>query len=165
MTGSLSQIRPLASCERRVLQAVLELNQSHVAELSELDAVRLAQLIDAAFYASVAGDADAFLISFDHDADYDSPNFQWFRSRYPRFVYVDRIAVAGRSRGQGLANRLYRALFDAARAAGHPVIACEVNVDPPNPASDAFHASWDFEEVGAGRLSPSKSVRYLIKQL
>lgn len=165
MAGSLSQIRALASCERQLLQGVLELNQSHMAELSALDGVRLAQLIDTAFYASIAGDADAFLISFDQDAEYDSPNFKWFRSRYARFVYVDRIAVAGRSRAQGLASQLYRALFEAARAAGHSVIACEVNVDPPNPASDAFHASWGFEEVGTSRLNSAKSVRYLIKQV
>jgi hypothetical protein len=29
-------------------------------------------------------------------ARYDSPNYLWFRNRYQRFVYVDRIVVARR---------------------------------------------------------------------
>ena len=40
------------------------------------------------------GELDAFLLAFDEASDYDSPNFLWFRERYPRFAYVDRIAVA-----------------------------------------------------------------------
>ena len=47
------------------------------------------------------GSLDAFLLAFDQSAQYDSPNFLWFRSRYPRFVYVDRIVVVSSARGRG----------------------------------------------------------------
>ena len=50
--------------------------------------------------------------------EYDSPNYLWFRARYPRFVYVDRMAVAEASRGRGYARRLYADLTDSALAAG-----------------------------------------------
>ena len=69
---------------------------------------RLTQLIGEASYARRIGELDAFLLAFDQDADYDSPNFLWFRERYPRFVYVDRIVVAAAARGRGLARLLYR---------------------------------------------------------
>ncbi len=105
-------------------------------------------------------------MAFDHDADYDSPNYLWFRARYPRFVYVDRIVVAPAMRKRGLANRLYEDLFQAARLAGHDRVVCEVNSDPPNPASDAFHAALSFVEVGHASIhGGTKTVRYLARPL
>ena len=95
---------------------------------------------------------DAFLLAFDQDAHYDSPNFLWFRARYPRFVYVDRIVVAIAARGRGYARRLYDDLFEHAAAAGHDRVVCEVNTQPPNPASDAFHAALGFVEVGTASV-------------
>ena len=44
--------------------------------------------------------------------------------------------------------------------------ACEVNCDPPNPVSDAFHAALGFREIGRARIvERSKTVRYLILPL
>src|SRR5882757_9251755 len=119
-------------------KALLALNNTHAQELSWLEPERLQHLVSQAFLARRIGDLDAFLLAFDQDADYDSPNFLWFRERYPRFVYVDRIVVAASARGRGHARRLYEDLFEQARRAGHAIVTCEVNADPPNPASDAF---------------------------
>lgn len=106
------------------------------------------------------------MLAFDQDARYDSPNFLWFRARYPRFVYVDRIVVASSARGLGYARRLYRDLFEHAVRAGHERVVCEVNRNPPNPASDAFHAALDFVEVGTASVyDGSRTVRYLLKAL
>jgi len=105
-------------------------------------------------------------MAFDQDADYDSPNYLWFRERYPRFVYVDRIVVAPAMRKCGLANRLYEDLFRVAKDAGHDRVVCEVNSDPPNPASDAFHAALGFVEVGHASIhGGTKTVRYLARPL
>lgn len=142
--------------------AVLALNNAFATELSWLDADRLAVLLARAFYVRVIGQADAFLLAFDERADYDSPNHLWFRERYPRFVYVDRLAVAPAARGRGLARRLYADLIGRATAAGHRLVVCEVNSDPPNPASDALHAALGFTEVGRAALhGGGKTVRYL----
>jgi hypothetical protein len=109
---------------------------------------------------------DAFLLAFDQDAAYDSPNFLWFRERFPRFVYVDRVVVGPAARGRGLARRLYDELFAAAAAAGHERVVCEVNLDPPNPGSDAFHARQGFAEIGAAAIhGGAKTVRYLERRL
>jgi predicted GNAT superfamily acetyltransferase len=56
-------------------------------------------------------------------------------------------------------------LFKRALAAGHSLVGCEVNVVPPNPASDAFHASLGFEEAAVRRLESGKTVRYLERVL
>ena len=77
---------------------------------------RLTQLVGQAFLARRIGELDAFMLALDQDADYDSPNFLWFRDRYPRFVYVDRIVVATRARGRGLARLLYRRAVRRSRA-------------------------------------------------
>ena len=111
------------------------------------------------------GNLDAFL-AFDQGADYDSPNFLWFRARYVSFVYVDRIVVAASARRRGCARRLYRDLFEHAERAGHERVVCEVNISPPNPASDAFHAALGFVEVGSASVQEgSKTVRYLSRAL
>ena len=146
--------------------AVLALNNLHAEELSWLEPKRLKHLIGQAFYARRIGQLDAFILAFDETADYDSPNYLWFRERYPRFVYVDRIAVARHARGRGLARLIYSDLFACARQAGHELVTCEVNLDPPNPASDAFHLALGFGEVGQGLLADSgKTVRYFVRSL
>ncbi len=155
---------PIRPIDGAALPAVLALNNAHAAELSWLEPQRLRHLLDEAFFARVAGNAAAFLIAFDETAAYDSPNYLWFRARYPRFVYVDRIAVAPAARGQGLARRLYQGLFQAAALAGQSVVTCEVNADPPNPVSDAFHAAMGFVEVGSAEIhGGAKTVRYFAK--
>jgi predicted GNAT superfamily acetyltransferase len=135
-------------------------------ELSWLEDTRLAGLLEQAFYARRIGEVEAFLLAFDESADYDSPNYLWFRRRYRRFVYVDRVVVSPAARGRGHARLLYADLFARAAEAGHEVVVCEVNSDPPNPASDAFHAAQGFAEVGRAAIHQgSKTVRYLARAI
>jgi predicted GNAT superfamily acetyltransferase len=142
--------------------ALLALNNTHEIELSRLTRERMGDLVAAAFAAWRIGDAEAMLIAFDQDADYDSPNFLWFRERLGRFIYVDRIVVAAGARGRGHARRLYAGLFDLAVRSGHSRVVCEVNSTPPNPNSDALHAALGFTDLGAATSHDgSKTVRYL----
>jgi predicted GNAT superfamily acetyltransferase len=151
---------------RDIEPAVLALNNMHAEELSWLEPAQLSHLVSQAFYARRIGKLEAFLLAFDQGADYDSPNFLWFKKRYPRFIYVDRIAVAESARGRGHARLLYRDLFDTAARSGHDIVVCEVNSDPPNPASDAFHAALGFLEIGKAAIhGGKKSVRYFARSL
>ena len=143
-------------------EAILALNNAHAEELSWLERDQLRALLNQAFYARRIGGVDAFLIAFDERAGYDSPNYLWFRARYPRFVYVDRVVVAPSARGRGLARALYANLFDRAARANHDLVVCEVNITPPNLASDALHAALGFSEVGRATIhNGRKTVRYL----
>jgi predicted GNAT superfamily acetyltransferase len=144
--------------------ALLALNTAHEVELSPLGLERLRHLVGEAFVAWRIEEADAMLIVFDQEADYDSQNFLWFRDRFKRFVYVDRIVVAPTARGRGYARALYQNLFEEARLAGHELVGCEVNSQPPNPGSDAFHQALGFEAIGTG-LVGGKSVRYMTRGL
>ena len=147
--------------------AVLALNAANEVETSPLDAAGLRQLCAQAFHVGlIERGRAAFLIAFDQDAGYGSPNFLWFKARYPRFVYVDRIVVSASVRGQSVATRLYRELFSLATLAGHTLVTCEINVQPPNPLSWAFHAAQGFAEVGRGASADSaKIVSYLVRPL
>lgn len=147
------------------LGAVLALNNRYAAEMSWLTRDRLRLLLKSAYQARMLPDGAAFLLAFAADADYDSANFLWFRDRFSRFVYVDRVAVAPDARGRGLARALYAELFERAALDGYAMVCCEVNVDPPNPVSDAFHERLGFREVGQTTLDAGKTVRYLVKNL
>lgn len=161
-TTSLIDLRAAPEPLRR---QVLALNNAHAAETSALDPAALEALLREAFFAPVTPDGGAFLIALDETADYASPNFLWFRGRFPAFVYVDRVIVSRAWRGRGIARRLYAELARRAIAAGRPLIACEVNREPPNPASEAFHAALGFREIGRGRPKPDRLVRYLLRDL
>lgn len=142
--------------------AVLALNNAHAIELSWLEPDGLASLLHQAFHARRIGEVDAFLLALDEHADYDSPNHQWFRRRYARFVHIDRVVVAAAACGRGYARLLYGDLFRHAVEAGHDLVVCEVNAEPPNPASDAFHVALGFAEIGGAMIhGGSKTVRYL----
>lgn len=141
------------------------LNKTHEKELSPLSPEGLEALVGAAVYARQA-EGGAFLVGFDQASDYDSPNFIWFRERFETFLYVDRIAVAATHRRRGLAAALYDDFFRFAEERGYPRVVCEVNSDPPNPGSDAFHAALGFEVIGEARLEGrGKSVRYMAREL
>lgn len=144
---------------------LLALNNAHARETSFLTPGAFEGLVATAFSARATADATAFLIAMAPDAAYDSPNFLWFRARYARFAYVDRVVVAEDARGRGLARALYADLAARARAAGLGRIVCEVNREPPNPGSDAFHAALGFEPVGEARPGPARAVRYLARTL
>lgn len=131
--------------------AILALNQRYVELLSPLDAGRLARLDAQAAYHRVVDDGGciaAFLLAFREGADYDSPNYQWFAAREPRFLYVDRVVVDGIAQGRGLGAALYRDLFAFAAAQDVARIACEFYSRPPNEASRRFHAGFGFRAVG-----------------
>jgi uncharacterized protein len=144
---------------------LLALNNAHAVELSWLEKQRFDEMISSAFYARGIGPATAFLIGFDQAAHYDNFNFLWFRARYQSFVYVDRIVVDSAFRGRGAAHALYQDLFDHAKSRQQNLIVCEVNADPPNPASDMFHKQMGFNRVGDSLIPSGKRVQYLAKHL
>ena len=145
---------------------MLALNNAHATELSLLDGSKLADLLRAAWHAVVTDDASAMLVAFDQDAEYGSPNYLWFKERLRRFVYVDRVVVAAAARGAGLAREMYSGLAARAAVEGHSVLCCEVNLEPPNPASARFHGALGFREAGQAFLPDrGKTVSYLIREI
>ncbi len=155
-------IRPLTPED---YEWVLALSARHERETGLLDVSTLSAMCAAAYQASVIGQRGGYLITFDQNGAYDSPNFLWFKARYPRFVYIDRIVIDPDARKAGYARALYEELFVRGRSDGHTRVVCEVNADPPNPGSDAFHARMSFASVGEARLANGKTVQYLARSL
>lgn len=156
-------IRPAEATD---LDAILALNGEAVAHTAPLEELGLARLVAESFRASFAPPAQGFLIALDQNSRIEGWNFAWFKARHARLVYIDRVVVAEGARGGGLGRSLYLDLFAAARDAGHVVVCAEVNFDPPNPVSDAFHAALGFAEVGrAFHPVYRRTVRYLEHRL
>jgi predicted GNAT superfamily acetyltransferase len=147
------------------LDALSALNNSHAVELSWVEKAQFENMILSAVYARGIAPAKAFLLAFDQTASYNNVNFLWFRTRYETFIYVDRVVVDLAFRGQGAARALYEDLFEFARPQRQSLIVCEVNVDPPNPASEIFHKRLGFAHVGENVIPSGKRVQYLAKHL
>jgi predicted GNAT superfamily acetyltransferase len=147
------------------LPAVLSLNQDSVRELSPLDLQRLRYILALAHRSLLLernGEVLAFAIAIAPGTDYNSRNYARLGERFSRFLYLDRIAVAATARRQGLGAQLYDLLEQLAQPFGRMV--CDVNVEPPNEPSLAFHAARGYEPVE--RLQHAeKTVVLLSKEL
>ena len=70
------------------------------------------------------------------------------RSKYTRFIYVDRVVVSSAFRGQSFGSLLYKDLFHYARDNAIPLVTCEYNIVPSNEPSRLFHDKFGFKEQG-----------------
>ena len=146
--------------------ALLALNNAEAERVNTLTAGSLASLLASAFAARITADGQAFLIAFDHATPPQGPNHAWFTARESYFAYVDRVVVAPAARGQGLARALYEDLARIAQAEFTNLLTCEVNLDPPNPESMAFHEKLGFTACGeAVDQRNGKRVQYMRKPL
>lgn len=118
----------------------------------------LVRVVDAAH----GGGLDAMLVALQPGRQYGSLNYAWFQRKLPRFTYVDRIVIAPTRRGGGLGRAAYADLF--ARAPVDRPIVCEVNLEPPNDASLAFHGSLGFREIAVFDPEPGKRVVMLARR-
>lgn len=131
--------------------AILALNLESERFLSPLTPERLAQLHRQADLHQVMEEdrrVVAFVLALREGQDYDSPNYLFFKARYDRFLYVDRVVVAATAQGRGLGHALYDAVFAHASRSQVPWVVCEYDIEPPNPASERFHRGFGFTEVG-----------------
>ncbi len=134
--------------------------------LSPMDTQRLALLHSLAAYHRVIesqGKVVAFLMAFREQSSYDSSNYHWFSQRYDRLMYIDRVVIAADQQGQRLGQRLYTDLFEYSAASVVPFIACEFDSDPPNLASERFHAKMGFVSVGKHQTTSGKLVSMQLK--
>ena len=97
--------------------------------------------------AEVDGELLGFVFVLDPGVAYASRNYAWFSERYEAFAYLDRVAIDERARRRGVGSAIYDAIEADARDRGVPLL-LEVNVEPPNEPSLAFHCGRGYAEVG-----------------
>ena len=156
-------LRPIAEDD---ILTVLDLNAMDVEKLAPLDGLRLQQLIgwaDRADVLDLGEQLAGFVVTFAPGTDYDGENYLWFTQRFGcDFYYLDRIVIGGQFRRRGLARFVYDAMEERARPFARMVL--EVNVEPPNPGSLAFHHGRGYVEIGR-RGAPGHVVAMLVKEL
>ncbi len=149
------------------LDSVLALNNAAGPGILPIDTARLRHLYDVAAYFRVAeidGRIGGFLIALRPDADYESPNFAWFKANMDDFVYIDRIVVARPYRGHGLGRVFYADVQGYAEVRSQ-MLTCEVFLDPRDDVSVLFHGTYGFREVGQQSLPSGQRVSLLGKEL
>jgi hypothetical protein len=132
------------------LDLVLALNNAAGPGILPMDAGKLRFFWENADYFRVAekdGLLAGFLVGVSQDAPHDSPNFLWFRERYPEFLYIDRIVIASTRRGAGVGRVFYGDIqsFSEVRV---PRLAAEVFLESSSHPALLFHGSFGFREVG-----------------
>lgn len=141
-------IRPFRAEDRAAVWAI---NEANVPEVSSLDDEGLDRLIRLSPFLQVVEVDDeivGFMIGLTQDeVEYPSKNFAWFRNRFDRFAYIDRIALAEAGRGQGWGPALYHRFAGWAMAKELGRLCAEVNTIPPNPRSLRFHELFGFDVV------------------
>lgn len=150
------------------LDSVLALNNAVGPRILALDATRLHWFFTHAAYfrvAEVNGVIAGFLIALREFSGYSSPNFLWFRQRYPEFTYIDRIVIAEPYRGFGLGRIFYCDVTSYAELRV-PLLACEVFLEPRDDVAVLFHGTYGFNEVGQQLMSGvGRPVSLLAKSL
>lgn len=141
----------IRSIETDDLDRILEINEANVPEVGPVDAERMRYLVDESPIALVLeldGRIVGFCLVMPLDSEYDSVNYRWFTQRYDDFMYLDRVAFDADAQGRGLGTVLYAEVDRLMMPREASRLALEVNLDPPNEPSLAFHARRGFVEVG-----------------
>ena len=151
------------------LPDVLRLNESALPHVSSLTPDSLRFLFDdaASFpIATIDGKCAGFLVALRPGSQYRSENYLWFAQRYSTFLYIDRVCVSPVFRRDGVASTLYAGAEAFAHQSDIPLLVCEINLRPENPASSAFHDRQGFQSVGTQRTeNGTKLVSLCVKYL
>ena len=158
-------MRPAREQDFERIIAINEAGQPGVSPLTpaELSLVRShAPLFEVA---EVGRELVGYLIAYLNTNVYDGEEFNWFKQRYTHFLYIDQLAVAQSTRRAGVGAHMYRLLEQRAHEQGLASLTCEVNLEPSNPVSLAFHTRQRFVEVGTMATSDGRTVSLRRKEL
>lgn len=147
---------------------ILALNAACVPAVGDMPREKYRQYAGWAYRVLIAeagGIPAGFMILLRPGSSYPSDNYGWFETAFDHHLYVDRIAVTEVSRGTGAGRALYEAAIRMARELGEERVTAEVNEDPPNPESMAFHARLGFRHLLSRASGSGKVVAMLERPL
>jgi len=132
------------------LELVLAMNNAAGPSILPMDAEKVRFFWEQADYFRVLeqdGVVTGFLVAFSDQAVHDSSNFRWFKKRYSKFLYIDRIIIATPRRGGGRGRAFYADVMSFAEPRWAK-LCCEVFLGVGYDPALLFHGSFGFREVG-----------------
>ena len=114
--------------------------------------------------AEAGGEPAGFLILIRPGSSYPSDNYGWFEEQFDHYLYIDRVAISESAKGQGVGRALYDEALKLAAELGEERLTAEVNEEPPNPQSMAFHEKLGFHHL-LSRKSRSGKVVAMLERL
>jgi len=158
-------IRELCS---RDIESVLKLNNESIPAVNELLISELEDILSMSqksWVVDVEKNIVAALITLGPGVQYQSNNYTWLETQFDNYCYVDRIMVDIHAKRNGFGKQLYAALETYAKEIGVEVLLCEVNIEPPNPQSLAFHTDLGWDPFHDREHAQGKKVRYFKKRI
>jgi predicted GNAT superfamily acetyltransferase len=143
--------------EQSDIEAVQTLNEAALPHVTSMSIAACERLLGQSSIAVAVQDESqarpslvGFCLVLGPGQEYTSVNYRWVMDRYDDALYLDRVVVASGWRGKGVGRLIY-AEVERQMIESWPqfsTLALEVNLDPPNPESFAFHSKLGFESVG-----------------
>ena len=99
---------------------------------------------------------------FRENSSYQSKNYTFFKNRFKRFFYIDRIGVVESFKNRGLGTFIYNKI-DAICIKDELPVCAEVNIVPINKESIKFHEKMGFKKVSEAYSNSKYGVRYYEK--
>jgi len=150
------------------IPAIVDINTAGRPGVYPLTPETMAATLTAAPYVMVAeldGLVAGYMIGYTAGDVCEGDEFAWFQARMPPFLYIDQIAVAPHARRMRVGARLYAHAASHECAHAIPALVCDINLDPPNPASLRFHARLGFQEVAVITTHDGRTVSLQRKDL
>jgi len=155
-------IRAMSTSDLDVVWTINQENVPAVGEEALEDLAKIHEQCTIALVAEVSGTIAGFCMVLLPNADYGSPNFQFFCDRLDDFIYLDRVAVTSEFQGKGIGSALYSEVEKLSDAMW---FALEVNTNPRNEGSLRFHAREGFVQMEELETRPGKMVSLMVKKL
>jgi len=146
-------VRDAARGDEDFILALNAASTPAVGDMSAQDYREIATQAHRVLIAEAGGVPAGFMILIRPGSAYPSDNYGWFEEQFDNHLYIDRIAVSKAAWGAGVGRALYEEAMQVAAALGEKRLTAEVNEEPPNPESMAFHAKLGFRHL-VSRTSP-----------
>ena len=158
----------LRDAEHSDIDKIVRINESAIPAVNYVSYNEFEWFLHRKLYFKIAenshGAISGFLLVLPSGLDYKSLNYKWFSGRYEKFAYIDRIVIMDEFKKNGIGKSLYQDLEK--NISEYELIACEFNIEPPNPISKKFHESLNYENVGYQLTeNETKKVSLMIKKI
>ncbi len=150
------------------IDKIVQINKSAIPAVNYVSYNEFEWFLNRKLYFKIAenfhGAITGFLLVLPSGLEYKSLNYKWFSRRYDKFAYIDRIVIMDEFKKNGIGKSLYLDLEK--NISEYELIACEYNIEPPNPISKKFHKSLNYENVGHQLTeNETKKVSLMIKKI